>query len=180
MQCTHPFTTLSSLSFSLCRLSFLRLFIPPYSPPSFFNPPAVSFSRPLSFFFLITLAPPSVLVSLSLARSLVATVASDTVSNGSGGHTILRLNSTDTAVQRRLLSYSFHPPLYLSTSFSFSLFLSLLLSSAPFSASFSSDRTPSLFSSGLKNGSPYNNTHVRIERLLEREIVHPEISRWKM
>lgn len=170
MQCTHPFTTLSSLSFSLCRLSFLRLFIPPHSPPSFFNPPAVSFSRPLSFFFLITLAPPSVLVSLSLARSLVATaVASDTVSNGSGGHTILRLNSTDTAVQRRLLSYSFHPPLYLSTFFSFSLFLS----SAPFSASFSSDHT-------LKNDSPYNNTHVRIERLLEREIVHPEISRWKM
>lgn len=44
---------------------------------------------------------------LSLARSRARSatvVASDSVSNGSGGHTILRLNSTDTAAQLRSFS----------------------------------------------------------------------------
>lgn len=87
-----------------------------------------------------------------LTRSFVATaVASDTVSNGSGGHTILRLNSTDTAAQRRSFSsYSF--PLSLSFS-SFSSFssatsssrLSLFLAPSPLSPLLLTTRRRTLF-----------------------------------
>lgn len=86
VQCTHPFTA-ASLSPS-----------PPSAPLSLFLHPV-----------------PSLSLAGGIVRALSATaVASDSVSNGSGGHTILRLNSTDTAAQLRSFS-------------SYSLSLSLLL-----------------------------------------------------
>lgn len=132
MQRTHaPVHHTLSFSFSRflsIRLSFLRS-TASYS-PSPFNSRAASL---LASFSVLLLNHSRSVASLSvgprfpfsrslrlLTRSFVATaVASDTVSNGSGGHTILRLNSTDTAAQRRSFSsYSFP---------SFSIFLFLLL-----------------------------------------------------
>lgn len=114
MQRTHAFT-----STSLPSLLYPRVFSC-LSPFFYFN-----HSRSVSFSLSRSLFPFLSLTTRSLA--VATAVASDTVSNGSGGHTILRLNSTDTAAQRRLfsshsflLSLSSPPPLLLC------LFLPLL------------------------------------------------------
>lgn len=100
-------------------------------------------------------------LSLTTRSLAVATaVASDTVSNGSGGHTILRLNSTDTAAQQRLFSsYSFLRSLSLPPP---PLSYSLSLSSASLS-----DHTPCSFSLN-SSSNPHNNTFVRTRRFSMR------------
>ena len=110
MQCTHPFTVLASLS----RAGSLPC------------PPADNISLSATFFPLSSAHRPPMylfyLLSSRAAAAATAVASDDGVSNGSGGHTILRLNSTDTAAQlRSFSSYS----LSLSFSFSFSLSISL-------------------------------------------------------
>lgn len=171
-----------SLSFSFSRFLSIRLSlfsVPPRpTPPSPFNSRASRFF--LASFSVLLLNHSRSVASLSgrspfpflslarlLTRSFVATaVASDTVSNGSGGHTILRLNSTDTAAQRRSFSsYSF--PLSLSFS-SFSSFssatsssFSLSCSPPPFAAP--SDHTPPYsFFPPDSSGNPHDNTLVLV------------------
>lgn len=200
MQRTHaPVHHTLSFSFSRflsIRLSFLRS-TASYS-PSPFNSRAASLLASFSVLLLnhsrsvasLGRSPfPFLSLARLLTRSFVATaVASDTVSNGSGGHTILRLNSTDTAAQRRSFSsYSF--PLSLSFS-SFSSFssansssrLSLFLAPSPLSPLLLTTRRRTLFFFFFpsdSSGNPHDNTFVLVREGSLRGSP-PEISRWKM
>lgn len=197
MQRTHaPVHHTLSFSFSRflsIRLSFLRS-TASYS-PSPFNSRAASLLASFSVLLLnhsrsvasLGRSPfPFLSLTRLLTRSFVATaVASDTVSNGSGGHTILRLNSTDTAAQRRSFSsYSF--PLSLSFS-SFSSFstsssrLSLFLAPSPLSSLLLTTRRRTLFFffPPDSSGNPHDNTFVLVREGSLRGSP-PEISRWKM